>query len=220
MCSDYSNLDGVIERFGLPKQEFPGWMERAGESLLAWRDRLYLTYRVPVFVAAMSDVKFSYMEQMTPLFSRRILDRTRELPDRLRLDKGMYRRIVDSVCPDIPYADHAGLAPASLGEILREGDVVHLLREAIRSEGAAELLGREFLSWIESGISSGPEKKAKMGGSLGKLKKMVPKSIRARLLSSGLAKPATDGNILAFRVYIILRMHKILKEDSLRSDPS
>ena len=33
------------------------------------------------------------------------------------------------------------------------------------------------------------------------------------LMGNGAVKPGLDGNVLAFRVYIIIRMHQILNED-------
>ncbi len=214
LCSDYSNLAGVTERFDLPDQKFPDDLERKDESLLGWRDRLYLTYRIPTFIAAMADIKFSYMEQISPLLSRRIMDRTWELPDRLRVYKGLYIEMVNAVAPDLPYADKDKLAPESLEDILRKGPIVELMLGTLHGDHARSLFSPEFLTWIERGITPGDSSRSSNTGSLKKkLKKLIPKSIRERLLGSGAVKPSVDGNLLAFRVYILIRMHQILSED-------
>ncbi len=94
------NLSGIIEEYGLADQPFPDHLRRGeDESLLAWRDRLFHIFRIPIPYAVISDIKFSYMEQISPLLSRMILDRARELPDRLRSDKFLYARIIKTFSP-------------------------------------------------------------------------------------------------------------------------
>ena len=92
LCSDFANLAEVIGKFGLAPQDVPAELLRGeGESLAAWRDRLYHVYRLPTVLAALSDIKFAYVEQINPLLARPILQRVRELPDRLRTNKTLFR---------------------------------------------------------------------------------------------------------------------------------
>jgi hypothetical protein len=213
LCSDYSNLTGVIGKYGLPEQEFPDDLERKGESLLAWRDRLYLTYRIPTFVAAMSDIKFSYMEQVSPLLSRMILERTKELPDRLRVGKGMLKRLADGVSPPLPYADRD--VTERLEDVLKDGRIVALVRDTLREDYARTLFAPEFLEWTANGISGAGDSPGRRSGSIRNVAmRLAPKSVRKFLRDSGAAKLVLDGNVLAFRVYMIIRMHQILGEDS------
>ena len=215
LCSDYSNLAGVIEKFGLSAQKMPDYLEHKDESFIAWRDRLLYTFRIPTFYAAVSDIKFSYIEQITPLLSRPILDRARELPDRLRVDKHLYTEIIKPISPEVPYADK--LAIASLEDILRNGSIGELLNDTLNSDYARTLFSSEFLDWVTKGISSAGTFSSKRSGSLRKsLKKRTPRFIKDLLMDSGAVKPELDGYILAFRVYIIIRMNQILSEDSSR----
>ncbi len=46
---------------------------------------------------------------------------------------------------------------------------------------------------------------------------MVPRAVKDLLLGSGAVRPVLDGNVLAFRVYIIMRMHQMLSEDAGRA---
>lgn len=212
LCSDYRNLSGVIEKFGLARQDFPEDLKQKDESLETWRDRLYHTWRIPVFVAAMSDIKFSYFEQITPLLSRSILEKVKELPDRLRTGKFLFKEIVDSISPDIPFADKG--ANASLLEIAGSERFVQMLHEKLGSAYARSLFSEEFLSWIDNGIKKGDMPRYGRSGSLKKsLKKLIPRSIKGRILGSGSVKPGLDGTLVAFRVFIIIRMHEILSED-------
>ena len=92
LCADFANLAEVIGKFGLAPQDVPAELLRGeGELLAAWRDRLYHVYRLPTVLAAQSDIKFAYVEQINPLLARPILQRVRELPDRLRTNKVLFR---------------------------------------------------------------------------------------------------------------------------------
>ena len=62
-------------------------LQRSGESLTVWRDTLYHEYRIPVYLAALGDLKLPYVEQMNPLLSRKILTVFRCFPDHLRKGK-------------------------------------------------------------------------------------------------------------------------------------
>ena len=109
-----------------------------GELLSTWRDRLYHEYRIPVYLAALSDLKLSYVEQMNPLLSRKILTVFRSLPEHLRTDKSLFKRIVGKIGPKVEMAN-AG-ADASLESILRQRGIVEVLRSAIDSEQARSLV--------------------------------------------------------------------------------
>lgn len=212
LCSDYSNLVDVIDRFGLPDQEFPADLQQTDESLSAWRDRLYHTYRIPTILAALSDIKYSYVEQITPLLSRLILSRVRELPDRLRTDKSLFKEIVNTIAPRVPYANKE--ATASADDILRKGPVVELLYHLLRSEYARTVFSSEFLIYITKGITREGSSSKMTSGSVKKyIKKLIPRSIKNVLRDTGVAAPSADANRLAFRVYMIVRMHQILSED-------
>ncbi|SDT86315.1 asparagine synthase-related protein [Desulfobacula phenolica] len=215
LCSDYSNLVNVIERFGLSNQVFPAELKQKNESLSTWRDRLYHAYRIPTVLAALSDLKLSYAEQISPLLSRSILNRVREMPDRLRTDKALFKKIVDYITPKIPYANKG--ANASVQDILKKGPVIELIRDTLRCDYSRTLFGSEFLNYIEKNISFEGSSNKKNSVSIKQfIKKLIPKFIKNWLKNNELVLPTIDPNKLAFRVYIVIRMHQILSKDCNR----
>lgn len=212
LCADYANLQDIPRRFKLPKQELPDHLRRMKhETLETWRDRLYHAYRLPTILAALSDIKYSYVEILNPLLARSLLYRVRTLPDSLRTDKALFKEIVNAVCPDIPIArEGANASPAS---ILRRRDVAELMKTEILSEKAAEVLGRDLLEHVAKGIrTEGNAAGEPRGKGWSTVKSLIPRSIKNRVRDL-VAKPQVDGNILAFRVFLILRMHDLLASD-------
>ena len=212
LCSDYSNLENISRDFGVPEQEFPDGLQRQSEEALeSWRDRLYHSFRLPTILAALSDIKYSYVELINPLLSKLILRQVRELPDHLRTNKSLFKEIVNVISPNIPYANkEANAAPKNL---LKKKEIVEVIKAKLKSESAKHLLGRDFVNYVLAGIqpenfsSQGATEKIKMA-----VKSAIPRFIRNRLRDNGL-KAKVDGNTLAFRVYIIVRMHEILSSD-------
>lgn len=214
-CSDFKNLSHIANEFELPTQELPQDLhKREEETLDAWRDRLYHSYRLPTILSALSDIKFSYVEQINPLLSKSILNAVRSLPDNLRTDKFLFRSIVESISPNVPFATKG--ANAYLKDILRSRAFAELLKSEICSDYATNLFGEKFTDLIIKGIKVGevkPRMKKRNIKSL--INSMLPKSIK-NILRDTIASPTVDSNILAFRVYIIIKMHKMLTEDSNR----
>jgi hypothetical protein len=213
LCTDFRNLDGVLEKFGLPKQDVPEHLRRKkGETLNAWRDRLYHAYRLPTVLAALSDIKCSYIEVVNPLLARSILHCVRELPDRSRTNKALFKEIVDSVSPEVAYAKER--ATASPESLLRKDEVVELMRNEIRAEAAERVFDRRFLEWVLRGTRSEGAAATKSRASTWRsaIKSLFPRSVRTRMREL-VTKPSLDGNVLAFRVFLILRMHQVLSSD-------
>jgi Asparagine synthase len=212
LCSDYSNLENFSRDFGVPEQEFPVGLQRQNEeSLESWRDRLYHSFRLPTILAALSDIKYSYVEVINPLLSKLILQQVRKVPDNLRTNKSLFKEIVDAISPKIPYASKD--ANATSKDLLKKKEMVEVIKTKLQSEYARQIFGTEFINYVVGGIqvedfsSQGTTKKIKIA-----MKSVVPRFVRNRLRDTGL-KAKVDGNTLAFRVYIIVRMHEILSSD-------
>ena len=212
MCRDYANLETVEDDYEVCPQSFPADLEITKyESLHAWRDRLYHVYRLPTILAALSDLNLPFVEQATPLLSRHILHCVRTLPDELRTGKALFKTVVDDVSPAISYARHG--ATASAKAILTRPDLVRFLREQIESESAKQLFSEAFVHRILNGIktteTAPQDHKKSRSASLAKFARRFVK----RKLKEGRRKPNLDGNKLAFRVFLIVRMHDLLSKD-------
>ena len=212
LCSDYANLENISRDFGLPEQELPIGLQRQNEeSLESWRDRLYHSFRLPTILAALSDIKFSYVEVINPLLSKLILQQVRKLPDQLRTNKSLFKEIVHAISPNVPYASKD--ANASPKNLLKQNEVVEVLTNKLQSENARHLLGTGFIDYVLAGIQRENLSSKKATGKMKMaVKSVVPKFVRNRLWDTGL-KAKVDGNTLAFRIYMIVRMHEILSYD-------
>jgi len=229
LCSDYSKLGDLVKNSNLPEQHFPSNLElNADESLISWGDRLYQNYRTPIILAALSDLKYSFLEQINPLHSKLVIKRMRELPKDLRSDKSFFAEIVDSISPEIPYAKRGATYP--FGDILRKNEVVELFIKKIRTERSKEIFSSELIDFVLDGIQrkNNPPNSDYSTQSLGqKLKELTPKNWRDFIFKDVLSQSevflnfyylivhshTVDKNKLAFRVFIIIRMIEIFEED-------
>jgi len=230
LCSDFSNLKDFTDKFNLLGQELPQELERnENGSFINFRDRFYQNYRFTTILAAYSDVKYSYVEQINPLLSRKILERWRELPDHLRADKSLFEEIVNSWSPDVPYAKKSGLLKPD--DVLRDEELIDLIQNKIQSKCALNLFNQEFIDHILEGITKeGSSANSSESSSLRKkLKELIPKPIEKSIFKDciyksdvltnfyfSIAPPTVDNYRLAFRVYILIRMCEILKNDADR----
>jgi hypothetical protein len=212
LCADYRNLDALATKCRLPAQELPAELRRGkGETLAAWRDRLYHAYRLPTILAALSDIKYSYVEIVNPLLARSILQRVRQLPDRLRTDKALFREIVDSIGPAVPYAHEA--ANENLNHLLGRKAIVDLVRAKLRSESARRVFGADFLAHLTRATAGEPGARAPgKGRAWQRIKSLVPRGWK-NWVRDRVARPVLDGNVLAFRAFLIVSMHELLRAD-------
>jgi len=212
-CNDFSNLAHICEKYNFPKQEIPDYIARSeNESLENWRDRLYQTYRIPTKLAAMSDIKLSYVEVITPFLSKRILETVRQLPSELRSDKKLFTEVSDEITPDFPIASLG--ANTNLKNVLSNNEVIQHLLNEIQSEKAESIFDMEFIDFVKQSIernSKGPNNVKKQ------LKKYIaivlPKAAK-RWIRKKAPLPKLSSVILLFRVYIIVKMVNILTEDA------
>jgi hypothetical protein len=222
LCSNFSNLRNC-EAFELPDQRIPSHLQRrSAESLSTWRDRLYQEYRIPAILAALSDLKLSYVEQMNPLLSRKILTVLRCLPDHLRTNKSLFKRVVAKIGPKVEIANVG--ANASPENILRQRRVVEVLRSEIDSERARSLVPSGLIMKVVQNLQiiDGPATRRHSFRS--KFKELVPSFARDFLRGKGRdflrekgVVQSLDFNVLAFRIYLISQMNAVLSADAYRA---
>lgn len=213
VSSDYANLTTLLGRFGVAGNELPGAYQReSGESLPSWRDRLYHAYRIPVLLAALSDLKLGYLELINPLLSRRILQTVRGLPDGSRTDKKLFKEVVDSDGLAIPYATAAAIS--SQGSVIASGTYHRAITEVLLdTEGSGSPLPPGMLAAIASGMSASPAVRASTAPASRRrrLASLIPALLRNRLRDFKAKDIASS--TLAFRAYLVCAMLKLVAED-------
>ncbi len=206
LCQDFNNLK-KYQYINEMNQNTPEFLQKANnESLSTWKDRIFQLYRIPYIQSALADLKYPYIEQINPFLSRRIVYFTRKMPDKFREDKKLFKEIMKEYDIDIPYSKRG--SNASLKEVLRELTWVKLIKSELTSPYAQNIFPKEFLESVLSNLT------IKKNGSNNKtliqqLKQMIPNKYK-RLFFQKNVKLNLDENLLAFRMLIVIRMHKEL----------
>jgi hypothetical protein len=213
LCSDFSNLKDY-HKFGIPAHELPTHLkQKDGETLSAYRDRLFHQHAFSTHFAALSDLKLSYVEVIKPLLSRTILQQVRQLPDHLRTNKLLFKKIVVSLSPNIPFATQG--ANSKLSDILKQKQVVELIVQELSSKEAKKLFSAEFLNYILKNITNSDKKNLDRANSSSHkelIRKIIPLFLKNAFRFKDSSIVNIDFNVLAFRIYIIVRMNNILME--------
>ncbi|WP_282163349.1 hypothetical protein, partial [Ulvibacterium marinum] len=213
LCTDFLNFKDY-EKYNIPKQEVPDFIQkRDDESIGDYRDRLYRQYRIPTVLSALSDLKLGHVEQITPLLSRGINSTLLSLPENLRGDKLLFKKIVDEFEPRIEYAKNG--ATARHNAILKSEKIVALMKKEMNSDYAKSIFSQDLLEYVIGSMrveKNGGGRKSHKKILKDYFKRMVPYSIKYRLLS--VRKRSIDPNVLAFRIFITIYMHKLLKNSS------
>ncbi len=183
-----------------------------GESLETYRDRLYHQFRIPFVVSALNEIKCAYVEVATPLLSRLVINEVRNLPDVMRTDKKLFKDIVDKISPNIDYASERSVGHSH--NILKQPNVVAFLHDELVSSMDSGLFSRDFLGNVLSNliVDTSTTRRNKIGIKRA-IKSLLPERI-LHLIRRKQSKLSPDYNTIAFRIFIISKMHEILKADS------
>ena len=208
---DYRH-DGRIEDLGsdFGNQKRPtGLGKRNMESLEQWRDRVNAQFEIPFIFAALSDLKLSYVEIIQPLLSRRIVEQVRTIPDALRTDKTLYRRIIQNMEPKMKFAKDRAIG--SYSGVLREKRVIDFLYGKLKGltnqPGYMGPLSSLCLNQLEN------EHKSYNRLRRSRFYKRVYRFAHKFTGRENDLLPAIDPFNFAFRVYLISEMKNILDDD-------
>lgn len=185
-------------------------LKRENESMEQWRDRIYHQYRIPTILAALNDLKLSHVELINPLLSREIISTVRTIPDGLRTSKKLYKEIVDSFGIDIPYAKYG--SNMNFTSIFKQKEVVDEIRREIQE---TDLIPETLIRFILTNLNDNTSTKktlSRKGKLILNIKAVLPSFVKDLLKRN--IPTNIDVNLLAFRVYMIVRMNKILKSDA------
>jgi len=216
--TDYENLNQIRDILNEYDQKRPVFLEICeNESLESWRDRVNAEFELPVVLAALNDLKLSYVEVINPLLSRRIIQQVRRMPDSLRTNKSLFKKIVRLMNPKIKFAKYAAIE--SLEDILKTESVVNLISNELNTAYDRALLSDKFIEFILDNIKlrykRTPQRKQSL---ITFIKPFIPTSLRKALKKSFTKKHneerQIDYNVLAFRAYMICKMNQILYSDT------
>ena len=213
---DYSNLPDM-EDYGLPKVTFPSYFERkSGESLAIWRDRLYREYRIPSILSALNELKAPYVELVNPFLSNDVLNVVNEIPDHLRTDKILFKKIIRDMSPEIPFTSID--SSESRGHIIQRPQVIEMFLDELCSNQSNNLFSHHLINYLKTKIeyqkNDRPTQLSKIK-LYNSVKKRVPKSVKL-FFNSILSRPdkiKMNYNLMLFRFYIILKMVNLFKSD-------
>ena len=217
LCKDFSNLENY-ESYGFEKQELPEFLQqRRGETPQMLIDRYYVSFRIPTIMAALNDLKLSYVEVVNPLLSRQILMQMRSIPDRLRIDRKAFIEAMKELVPDVRYATED--ATSIKGNVFKTPEAVALMKEELNADYMKEIFPEEFIKKVVDKLQQ-PEVVKKAGGFKNKLRSILKLYFPSRLkesLYNLMGKPVVDNSTLAFRIYLTGKMYKQLMQDAATS---
>jgi hypothetical protein len=192
------------------KQELPEDLNRnPNESLSQWRDRLYHLYRLQNIIAPLGDLKLNYVEQINPLLSKRILQTVYSLPDHLRTKKVLWKKIIESFKPQVPFASRESIASAAS---IMESEKFYIFLKSELGKDDQTLFDQHLIKKVEEKLKftnrsiNNKEKKTirKM------VKSFIPVSLYQKLKKIRSKKKDLNYNQLAFRIILIKRVYQIL----------
>ena len=193
---DLWQLDAVagLGMHMLGNQRWPdSFRRRESESLSSWRDRLYHQWRIPFRLAALNELKTSYVEVVNPFLSREIIAVIRTMPDSLRTNKTLFRRIVENLGPRIEFAKFQSIPERD--DVLSGDTARRLITDELSSSYATSLLPVEFLRRLRDKMNN-------IDGNAGQ-----SRSVPVRQTVGAFVK------LLAFRAYMICRMNRLMIAD-------
>jgi len=187
------------------------------ESLEQWRDRLWLSFRTPVLTAALDEIKVAYVEIFNPLLYKKIVRIIQVLPDELRNNKKLFRKIVDGMFPNIRYAKRDSIQ--DLDSILNIPEIKkYLIVELLKIKDSG-ILPAEFIKTLINSIETSAYQRALVRKIKIFYRSYCPKIIKT-IIQSKLNYLALDNRRLALRVLIITSMHQLLENDAKRGKDS
>lgn len=209
--TDYANL-GEIHKYGIEKQDIPDWMfKNEGETKETYMDRLYQSYRLPHVIAALNEIKLTYVDVITPLLTKKTIDVVRELPDKLRYHKKLFKIVVDSFKPKLPYAKYDAINSPT--DIFSTKEIMDEIILELNSENIYSVLPSKFIVFLLDNLAQKKEDTGNHYSLQKSIKSLLPESLK-RLLRNTVIRKQMDFREMAFRSYIISKMNIILNEDA------
>lgn len=206
LVRDYINLRD-LDIPGCDVQGVPERLKRnSHESLATWRDRLYHQYRIPTILAALNYVKSHYVELVSPLLSKRILQQVWITPDRLRTNKKLFTELIRDIRPEIPFASSVSIE--SKANIVRQPAVSEFLSANLDTIEARNYFSHSFVDFVVCNLTTEDQPSRRRHGAIAKMER------RFGRLKDTVRGSELDTNIIALRAFVALHAAALLREDS------
>ena len=208
--SDYMGMDSIEAELGMAAQKKTEALERKHcEAIEIWRDRLNAQFEIPYLFAALNDIKLSYIEVVSPLLSRKIVEQVRRLPNGMRTGKAIFKKIVTKIEPNIEYAKRPAIEPR--GDILRQDRAVDVIVNYLRTltndkEKILTNLSDHAIRLIDGDKGRDNQARSNIVG--------IARHIMQKFIKMTDMPPVMDPYCFAFRTYIIAQMGEVMRMDS------
>lgn len=212
MLSDFMD-EGLAEALGDGPQVLPEDLShREGESVIAYRNRIYHAFRIPVGLAALTDVKTPFVEVANPLLSRRILEFIRQMPDSCTADRSVYTTAVRAMAPTIPFATMA--ADDDRCDYLWSAPYAAVLAAELDGDKARMLFPEAFLVSLRNELDKGRPSLGSSRSFRAAVKRIIPPLwIRKAKALLGGPDEVPEARILVLRAALICRTVRMYEED-------
>lgn len=213
---DYTN-GAIIAKLGC-KEPNSSWetsiTKNHRESYATWRDRLYQEYMVPNFYASLNYLKSKYVNVYTPYYSRNIVKVMRNTSDKLRTEKQIFRKIVNSKFSSVKIAKN----PANIQseELFSSRPYLELISDKITSHKGNGMFSPKGIDSLLASINRDKKPISSTEKGRVRLKDLIPEWARSMMKQTGLYKQKfyIDYGRLSFRIYILYEVTNMLEADS------
>lgn len=198
--SDYDNLHAFpLDGYSALQNDFD-IRRQSGESLIRWRDRMYVEWRIPMVISAFSSIIGGFVENRCPMMSWTLLSQYMALPDRAKGNKkhieaiwrihdrtGVPSHAVGTLLPPSAFFSNASghrFLVDYLSALRREGHFAPALLDALLAQLAlesghtADPVPSGFLQTARAWLSDRAPAKLK-----GHIKAMRPQRLHPRVLA-------------------------------------
>ena len=189
---------------------------RSDESLESWRHRLFLSFRIPVAVASLTETKAAWIELVNPLLFAKVVKVVRRLPAKLRSEKVALIEYCRELSPRVPFK--SSREGDQLTKALHAPELVREMRNRLSTKAARRVLPGPLLEGLVSQLPSRaigePVPRASIGQSTKTWLKSRTPEFAKRKLRRYAAESPVDPCLLAFRAWIIVETHDLLDQDA------
>lgn len=213
MISDQFPND-LLRKFDLCTNDLPAYLLKdPEESTETYRDRLYQQFRIPYVIGPLNDLVSGYVEIHTPFLQNNIVKLIKQLPDKYRTNKFIFKKYLKRINPKIPFAKD--FSRLSVEEVASEELFIKMIIRELNSEVAKSLFNKTFLDYLKDQLSNKDHAfsyNRKRRYLRYNLSKATPRPIKSLLRK--FVAPATSSNLTAIRVVLVCKMCHILNTDS------